>query len=63
MSEKNIRYPRTGDIDTCDGLNENGPCTFIYLSTWSSAGGTVWEELGGAALMKEVCHWGQALRF
>lgn len=24
---------RTRVIDTCDGLNENGPCKFIYLNT------------------------------
>ena len=27
------------------------------------AGGTVWEELGGVALLEEVCHWKWALRF
>ena len=25
--------------------------------------GTVWEGLGGVALMEELCHWGWALRF
>lgn len=29
-----------------------------YLSTQSSAGGTVWGGLGGAALLEEECHWG-----
>ena len=33
------------------------------LNTWSPVGGTVWERLGGVTLLKEVCHWGQALRF
>lgn len=36
---------------------------FIYLSAWAWVPGTVWEGPGGVALMKEVCSWGQALRF
>jgi hypothetical protein len=45
-------------LDFC--LNENGPHRFIYLSAWSSVGGTLWEGLVGVALLEEVCHWGQA---
>lgn len=30
----------------------------IYLNAWFLVGGTVWEVLGGVALLKEVCHWG-----
>lgn len=32
------------------GLNENG---LIYLNTWLPAGWTVWERLGGVALLKK----------
>ena len=42
--------------DTCGGLNENGPCRFIYLNAWFPVDGTVWEGLGGVALLEEVCH-------
>ena len=34
-----------------------------HLNARSTVGGTVWEGLGGVALLEEVCHWGQALRF
>ena len=37
---------------TCTGLN-----------SWSSVGRTDWEGLGGMAMLEEVCHQGQALRF
>jgi hypothetical protein len=30
----------------------------MYLNVWSSVGETVWEALGGVALLEEVCHWG-----
>lgn len=33
------------------------------LITCSPDGGMVWEGLRGMTLFKEVCHWGQALRF
>lgn len=36
------------------GLKENSPHRFIYLNAWSSAGSTVWEELGGVAFWKCV---------
>jgi hypothetical protein len=35
----------------------------IYLNTWSSVGGTLWEGLEGVALLEEVCHWKWGLRF
>ena len=44
-------------------LNENGSHRLIYLNVWSPVGGPVWEGLGGVALLKEVCHWGQTLSF
>ena len=44
-------------------LNENDPCSLIYLNAWLPVGRTIWEGLGGVALLEEVCHWGWALRF
>jgi hypothetical protein len=35
----------------------------IYLNVCSTVDGTVWEGLGGVALLEEVCLWGWALRF
>lgn len=32
-------------------VNENGPHEFIDLTSWSSVGGDIWEELGGVALL------------
>lgn len=37
------------------------PHCLRYLNTWSSFGGTVSGGLGGAAILKEVYHWGWAL--
>jgi hypothetical protein len=37
-----------------------GSC--IYLNVRSLVGGTVWEGLGGVALLVEVCLWGWALK-
>ena len=42
---------------SCDGLNENGPHRLIYLNAWLRVGRTVWEGIGGVALLEEVCHW------
>jgi hypothetical protein len=43
-------------------LNEKWPPKLLCVNTWSSFGGTVWEELGCVALLEEVCHvvglWG-----
>jgi hypothetical protein len=41
----------------------NGSHRLIYLNTCPPVGGTVWEGLGGVALLEEVCHWGWALMF
>ena len=41
--------------------NENGP--IANLNAWPPVGGTVWEGLGGVALLEKMCHWGWALRF
>jgi hypothetical protein len=40
----------------CDSLNEDGSHRLIYLNTWSSVGGVVWEGLGGMALLEEMRH-------
>jgi len=29
------------------------------LNSWSPVGETLWEGLGGVALLEELCHWGQ----
>ena len=38
------------------GLNEYGPNRLVCLNAWSLVGGTVWEGLGGVALLEEVYH-------
>lgn len=43
-------------------LRKNGFLRCICLETWSTVGGAVWEKLGDAVLLEEVCHCGQALR-
>lgn len=47
----------------CDGLNMNGLHRFIHLNSWSSVGGSLWEGLGGIALLKVVRYWGWTVRF
>ena len=44
-------------------LNENSHHRLIYLDTCSVIGGTVWEGLGGLAVLGEVCHWSCTLSF
>lgn len=39
------------------GLNENGSHSLMYLNAWFPAVETVWEVLGGLALLSEVCYW------
>lgn len=39
----------------CGGLNENGIYRLRYLKARSLVYGTVWEVLGGVALLEEVC--------
>lgn len=46
-----------------DGLNENSFHKVIYLNTWSTVGGSVWEGLGGVTMLEKVCWGGGALRF
>jgi hypothetical protein len=41
----------------CGGLKRR------YLSTWSTVDRTVWEGLGGVALLEELYHWRWSLRF
>ena len=50
-------------IRECGGLSENGPHRLMYLNTWSSIGGTVWEGLVGVALLEEMYYWEWVLRF
>lgn len=45
----------------CGSLNENALHRLTCFDTWSSFDRTVWEALGGVALL-ELCHWGLALR-
>ena len=47
----------------CGGYNEKVFHWLTELTAWSPAGGTVWEGLGGMALLEEVCHWRWVLRF
>lgn len=35
-------------------FNENGPHSFTYA--WFTGDRTVWEELGGVALLDEACY-------
>jgi hypothetical protein len=42
-------------------VGQNGSHRLMCLSTWFPVGGTIWEGLGGLALLKEGCHWEQAL--
>lgn len=44
-------------------MSENVPCGLIDLNACFPVGGTVWEGLGGIALLDDVCHWVQTLRF
>ena len=46
----------------CDTLNENGRHVLMCLNGSSLVSGSVWEGLGGVALL-EVCHQGWTLRF
>lgn len=32
------------------------------FNAWFPVSGTVWEEVGGVTSLKELCHWGWALR-
>lgn len=45
------------------GLSENSPHGLLYLNTCSPVGRAVWEGLGSMALLEEMRHRGQALRF
>jgi hypothetical protein len=33
------------------------------LNTWRPGGGTIWEGLGGVALLEEMCHWEWVWKF
>jgi hypothetical protein len=47
----------------CGDLSDCSPHRLTRLTIWSSVSGTVWEGLGGVALFKDMCPWGQVLRF
>ena len=48
----------------CASLNENSSHMLICLNAWSLLGGTVWEGVGGVALLEEMwMDWGWILRF
>jgi len=38
-------------LDSCSDLKENVPLRLIYLNTSAPSSGTVWEGLGGVALL------------
>lgn len=42
---------------------KNGPHRLRCVNTWFPAGGTVWEGLGGIALLGKGCHGEWTLRF
>ena len=43
-------------IGSYGGMNEDEQHRLINPYSWSSAGGTVWEGLGGVVLLEEVSH-------
>ena len=45
------------------GLNESVSHRFRCLNTWSPVVGAIYKGPGDVALLEEVCHWRQALRF
>ena len=49
-------------LNNCASWNENGPQRLKYLNAWSLVAGTVWEGLGGVAMLEEVWHWRLTLR-
>lgn len=50
-------------FEGCDCLNDDGLHRLVYLEAWPPVGRTIWEELGGEALLKEMCHCGWDSRF
>lgn len=42
--------------DGWDSFNEDGPLRFTYLNALFTVGRTVWEELGGMALLDGACY-------
>lgn len=43
---------------SCGGLNDIAPDRLIYLNSWSSVGGALWEGLGDVVLLEEVSRGG-----
>jgi hypothetical protein len=46
-----VFFPLSVCMSICCGLN-----VITYLNAWSLVGGALWEELGGLALLEQVCH-------
>lgn len=51
------------ETSVCGGLDENVSHRLKYLNSWFPGARTVWEGLGGMALLEEACHWVWVLRF
>ena len=48
------------ETEECGGLNKKGPFRLMF-ECLIPRGGTIWEELGGVALLEDVCHLGEWL--
>lgn len=43
------------ETEECGGLNDKGPFRLTF-ECLIPHGGTLWEDLGGVALLEDVCH-------
>ena len=44
-------------LEKTSSLNGKGLHELIYLNSWSSVVGDVWEQLEDVGLLEEICHW------